>query len=196
MSHEKIKKIEELLNKYYDALESNNLINQEKIYKKFVLLKKELKPELGSLSDFDKKTYKLVCSEFRIMSNADKRNKLFEGIVKSNSKRKTLRTNDDYLTEAKQTSTSTTLVLKKSLQEIEEAKEIGDEAIKIMVIDEEKFKKINIKIDEIDSDSKIAMKLMTRFVKRFYTDKLIMLFTFIVISLITIIILFKYKIIT
>ena len=192
---EAIKKIDDLLNKYYDALETGNKKKQEKIYNEYLELKKQVKANLGSLSKSDRKTYKIVSSEFRILSSEEERNKLFEGINKSQSQSKKLQTNDEYLNEAKNITSNTTKALKQSLQQLEEAKEIGNGALITIKIDGDKINNINNKMDEIQSDSKIAMKLITRSFKRLYTDKLIMLFIFIVVSLIIIILLFKYKII-
>lgn len=192
---EVIKKLDDLVNKYYDALEAGNKKKQEKIYNQYLELKKEAKTNLNSLSKSDRKTYKMVCSEFRVISSEEERNKLFEGINKSQSQSKKLQSNDEYLNEAKNMASDTTKVLKKSLQELEEATEIGNEALVTIKIDDDKLNNINNKMDEIQSDSKIAMKLITRSLKRLYTDKLILLFIFIVVSLIIIILLFKYKII-
>lgn len=190
-----IKKLDELLTKYYDALESNNKKKQEKIYNEYLEVKRELKANLELLSKAERQMYKMVCSEFRVMSNEQERNKLFEGINKSQSKAKTLETNDNYLNEAKKVSSNTTKILKKSLEELEETKNIGTEAMITINIDNDKLQNINNKMDEIQSDSKIAMKLITGFAKRLYTDKMIMLFTFIIVCLTVVIILFKYKII-
>jgi len=86
-------------------------------------------------------------------------------------------------------------VLKKSLEELEEAKNIGSDAMVILEIDNEKIKNATNKMDTTQSDSQIAMKMITSTMKRLYTDKLITMFTFIIICLIIIIVLFKYNII-
>ena len=65
----------------------------------------------------------------------------------------------------------------------------------ILEIDNEKIKNATNKMDTIQSDSQIAMKMITSTMKRLYTDKLIIMFTFIIICLIIIIVLFKYNII-
>lgn len=86
-------------------------------------------------------------------------------------------------------------MLKKSLEELEEAKNIGSDAMVILEIDNEKIKNATNKMDTTQSDSQIAMKMITSTMKRLYTDKLITMFTFIIICLIIIIVLFKYNII-
>ncbi len=86
-------------------------------------------------------------------------------------------------------------MLKKSLEELEEAKNIGSDAMVILEIDNEKIKNATNKMDTIQSDSQIAMKMITSTMKRLYTNKLITMFTFIIICLIIIIVLFKYNII-
>jgi len=65
----------------------------------------------------------------------------------------------------------------------------------ILEIDNEKIKNATNKMDTTQSDSQIAMKMITSTMKRLYTDKLITMFTFIIICLIIIIVLFKYNII-
>jgi len=50
-------------------------------------------------------------------------------------------------------------------------------------------------VDNIESDTKIAQRLITGFAKRLYTDKLIMCFILIIVLLIIIIVLAKYKVI-
>jgi hypothetical protein len=198
MENSTIAKLNNLLTKYYDAVETGSSKTQEKIYHEFLELKKVLKPNIDSLSNEDRKTYKLICSEFRIMADEEKRNKLFDGMNKFHSKSKTSnvpKTNDEYLNEAKQISANTTKKLKDSLTQLEEAKNIGGDALIEIEIDNKKIQNINNKLDQIESDSKIATKLITRFFKRLYTDKLIIAFVFIIMCLIVIIFLFKYDVI-
>lgn len=103
--------------------------------------------------------------------------------------------NDEMLHSAKTTSKNTTESLKKSLEMLVESKDIGDNSLITIDLDNKKLEKVKRNLDEIESDSKIAQKLLTRFVKRLYTDKLILCFIVIVVLLIVIIVLIKYNII-
>ena len=192
---ETIKKLDELLKKYYDALKSGKKKKQATIYNEYLELKKEEKSWFNSLSKSDKKTYKMICSEFLLLSNEEERNKLFKDVNKSQTQSPKLTTNDEYLKESKNTASNTTRILKNSLQTIEEAKQIATDSVVIINIDEQKLHNIDNKMDEIQSDSKIASRLIVKTFKSIYTDKLIILVTFIVVCLIIFILLFKYKII-
>lgn len=192
---ETIKKLDELLKKYYDALKSGKKKKQATIYNEYLELKKEEESWFNSLSKSDKKTYKMICSEFRLLSNEEERNKLFENVNKSQTQSPKLTTNDEYLKESKNIVSNTTRILQNSLQSIEGAKQIAIDSSVIVNIDEQKLRNIDNKMDEIQSDSKIASKLIVKTFKNIYTDKMIILVTFIVVCLIIFILLFKYKII-
>lgn len=190
-----IQNLEILLEKYYYALETANFKKQKKIYEKYLLSKREIKSNIDLLSKKDKNKLKIISSEFRILSNEEERNKLFYGIKKTQANTNNFTTNDDYIKESKQLSSNTTSTLRKSLQELEESKQIADECMVQINIDNDKLNNINENVDQTQSDGKIAIKIITQSLKRLYTDKLIILFTFIIVSLIAIILLFKYKII-
>jgi hypothetical protein len=192
---ELIEKIDSLLNKYYDAMEKADKRKQEKIYTDFLQVKKEIKANFDSLSKSERKTYRMISSEFRVLSNEEARAKLFSGADNKESEPKKLKTNDEYLSSAKNTASNTTKILKNSLQELEQANEIGAHALSIIQADGEKLKNVNNGLDSIQSDGKIAMKLITRSLKRLYTDKLILLFIFIIVCLIAVIVFYKYDII-
>ena len=96
-----IQKLDTLLTKFYDTLESGNKKKQERIYNDYLELKREIKLSIDFLSKTDKKFFKTICSEFRILSNEEERNKLFHGIKKSQLKSKKFNSNDDYLKESK-----------------------------------------------------------------------------------------------
>jgi hypothetical protein len=151
------------------------------------------------LSKPDKKTFKMLCSEFRVLSSEQERNKLFAGIDKSKSKPKpqtqNFQNNEEYLSEAKNQALNTTSVLKTTLQELVEVTDIANNALVTINMDNNKLQNATNSMDVIQSQSKISMKLITGTLKRIYTDKLIIMFTFIVVCLIIVILLFKYKII-
>jgi hypothetical protein len=194
-----IQKLDKLLTRYCDALETGNIKKQEVIYNEFLELKKDAKTNLDSLSKPDKKTFKMLCSEFRVLSSEQERNKLFAGIDKSKSKPKpqtqNFQNNEEYLSEAKNQALNTTSVLKTTLQELVEVTDIANNALVTINMDNNKLQNATNSMDVIQSQSKISMKLITGTLKRIYTDKLIIMFTFIVVCLIIVILLFKYKII-
>lgn len=189
-----IDKLDSIFTKYINALETANVIKQRKYYDEYLELKKEIKPNLESLTKEERKKYKIICSEFRILSNEIEREKLF-GNKNAKAKTKEFKTNKEYLKESKTISSNTTKVLKNSLVDLEEAKHIGENAIEILEIDNDKIKNTNDKMDNIQSDSQIAIKLISMTLKRLYTDKIIIMFTFIIVCLIVIILLFKYNIV-
>ena len=147
-----IQKLDALLTKYYDTLESGNKKKQEIIYNEYLELKHEIKLSIDSLSKTDKNFFKTICSEFRILSNEEERNKLFHGIKKSQLKSKKFNSNDDYLKESKTISSNTTDTLRKSLQELKEAENIGNEVIVQINIDNDKINNVNQNLDQIQSD--------------------------------------------
>lgn len=189
-----IEKLEITFSKYNNALDTGNKKKQNIFFNEYLELKKEIKPIFNTLTKNERKTYKIICAEFRILSNEIKREKLFDG--KKNTGSSKLNFNREYLKESKKISSNTTNVLKNSLIELGEAKGIAENSIEILEIDNNKIKNANDKMDDIQTDSHIAMRLITSTMKRLYTDKLIIMFTFIIICLIIIILLFKYKVIT
>lgn len=133
-------KLDNIFIKYNKAINTGNIKKQHKYYDEYILLKKEIKPSLENLTKSERKTYKIICAEFRILSNETEREKLF-----GNKKNYvfTPTTNNQYLNQTKKKSSNTTNVLKKSLEELEEAKNIGSDAMVILEIDNEKNKKCN-----------------------------------------------------
>ena len=140
----------------------------------------------------DKKTFKLVCSEFVVLTHQYEKKYLVDG--HKTREQSELKTSDDLLREATDTTKKTTQMLKSSMQDLHNSVEIGQDALITISIDNDKLANINTKLDTIDSDAKIAGRLITRFSKRLYTDKLIISFVIIIVCLIIIMILFKYDI--
>jgi hypothetical protein len=99
------------------------------------------------------------------------------------------------LIEAKQTTLNTTQILQNSLQQLNQATEIGNHAIITINMDSSIIENTNNNLDNIQSESNIAIRLLTRFAKNIYTDKLIIMFVLIIVCAIAIILLYKYKII-
>lgn len=181
-----------LLDQYYDALETNHVKEAETIFVKYQDLKHFIKTL--TLSKSDKKCFRMICSEFRVLSNRENRNKLFENVPKEPKESK-VSTNSEYLKRSTQTARATSDKLRESLQELHESREIGRETLPVLYNDNERIRNAQTNLENIESDAHVAMKLITQTVKRLYTDKLIILFTFIVVCLIIIIILMRFRVI-
>ena len=119
---------------------------------------------------------------------------LFESEGKHNEEKPT--TNDGMLREAQIISKETTQKLKENLSKLNECEQIGTESMIIIKIDNEKLEKINETVDHIDTELQISQKLLNRFLKRIFTDKLIWCFVCIIALVIIVIVLAKYQIIT
>ena len=104
-------------------------------------------------------------------------------------------TNQELIVESKYQSAKTTENLKKSLKELEEAKELGENSLITIKIDNEKLDKVNQNLEEIQTEAQISVKILTRFSKKIFTDKLIILFSFLVLCTIVLVILIKKNII-
>jgi hypothetical protein len=148
-----------------------------------------------NMKEYDRETRKeirLCISEYESTRDSSL---LFELHEKEIGESK-LKTNDELLTDAQATSKKTTQQLKEGLSKLNECEQIGTESMITIKIDNEKLKKINETVDHIDTDLQISQKLLNRFLKRIYTDKLIWCFLCIIILLIIVIVLAKYQIIT
>lgn len=81
--------------------------------------------------------------------------------------------NDGMLTDASNKSKQTTNLLKEGLNDINESQAIAEEVAVTLQGDREKIKRITHNLDEVESDLEIGQKLLTRFIKRLYTDKIV-----------------------
>lgn len=86
-------------------------------------------------------------------------------------------TNTELLDKALDTQQTTTAKLKEALTTVEATKETGRFTAAQLEEDREKLKRIDAGLDEVESELAISAKLITRFVKRLYTDKVIIAFT-------------------
>lgn len=181
-----------LIDRYKNRKEHNKSVEQtekkidEIIIKIIINIKTNIKL-------YDRKTrneIKLCIAEFETMRN---RSKLIFDKDETSSQPKT---NDEYLAKASMTTKNTTDELKSSLQKLEECRDIGNNAIITISIDNDRLARVRDRIDDIDSDLHIAHRLLTRFTKRLYTDKLIWCFVIIIIGLITIILLMNQDILS
>ena len=101
--------------------------------------------------------------------------------------------NDTILKKAKSESKKTTQKLRQGLTELNEAKAIGDESQIVIEIDNKKLEKIGGNIEQINSESQLANKRISRFLKRIYTDKIILSFIFLIFVAIGVIMYLKYS---
>jgi hypothetical protein len=201
---DQIETIKKLLGKYSKAVEQNDKVRRDDLYEQIMNLGKKLKVQLKTLDPDVKKEARLILSEISIIfdDHEAQLNKLF---TKSNGKAKEssekqeglnkFSSNDQYLVESKKLSKNTTEILKKSMVDIEKSLEIGKEGLEILVDDNKKLSIVTNNLDKIQEESSQGLKLLTRFTKRLYTDKLIGLFICLIICLIVLILLFKYNII-
>jgi hypothetical protein len=166
--------------------------NTANLEKKFYDKKNEVLEKISSYDKMHRRQFKLLFDEFDILVE---RKKLFEDKEHDIESGEKKMGNDEMLHSATVTSKQTTVALKQSLQKLTECEEIGNSALATIDLDKAKLEKVNANLDTIESDSKIAQKLLTRFVKRLYTDKLILCFVVIVVLLIVVIVLMKCDII-
>lgn len=90
-------------------------------------------------------------------------------------------TNDSLLDKAKEVQEDTTNKLRDGLRVIEGTREQAKMTAAQLEQDREKIKRIDAGLDEVVSELEISKKLITRFVKRIYTDKIIIAFTFLIV---------------
>jgi hypothetical protein len=185
--------LEKCLNRFCKSIKTKDKTRQDDSIKKFIELKNNIRQKFSNYSSDDKLRFKYICAEFKIVSNEEAINKLFERFDIEDPK--VPNNNDSILKEAKEVSSTTTSNLRRSMEDLQRCREIAEEAQITIDMDNTKIQHINKHIDEIQSDAQIAGKLITRFIKRLYTDKLILMFIFIIMCLIIIIVLIKFKII-
>jgi hypothetical protein len=70
--------LDKLLSRYEKALKTGNRKKIETIYNNFIDTKKEIRQYLSSFEKEDKKRYKLICSEFNLLSNEEDQKILFD----------------------------------------------------------------------------------------------------------------------
>lgn len=91
------------------------------------------------------------------------------------------RTTDSVLREAGATAQSTTARLERTLQTVNDTTEIGTATAQRMVEQTEQIGRITTTVKTMDEDLRKADKLIARFMRRLYTDKVILAFTFLVV---------------
>jgi Sec20 len=110
------------------------------------------------------------------------RNALLEGATAERIADGPRKNNDDLLKAAANTHANTTEKLKSGLAVLEATREQGRFTAAQLEEDREKIKRIDQGLDEVESELEISRKLITRFVKRVYTDKAILAFAFLLVA--------------
>jgi hypothetical protein len=188
--------LEKYLQLFVKYVKYRDKIKQEVVANKFIKLKNDIRENIHSYSVDDKSKFKYLCAEFKLVSNEKTRDKLFERYDHKNLEdSKAPNKNISMLNKAKDVSSTTTSKLRRSMENLEQCREMAEEAQIIIDIDNNKIQNINNHVDEMQTDTKTAGRLITRFIKRLYTDKIIFMFIFIIVCLVLIILLSKFKII-
>lgn len=88
--------------------------------------------------------------------------------------------NDTLLAAAKRGARTTTQTLQDGLASLRQAEETGRAAAETLVQDNDRLHRANEHVDVVQSEAHLANKIITRFAKRMYTDKLLKLFACVV----------------
>lgn len=89
--------------------------------------------------------------------------------------------NENLLNKADTTAKHTTQQLREGLHDVNQAQATAEEVAVTLHKDRETIQKISQNVDEIESDLQISQKLLTRFIKRLYTDKIVICFTCLIV---------------
>jgi len=130
--------------------------------------------ELQALVD----EFREIDADFRSLGVMAERDALMEGAPKS--KRDTFdptrAKNDDLLDKAANIQSDNLNKLKGGLQTIENTREVGKLTAAKLEEDREKLKRIDQQLDEVQGELELSQVLLTRFVKRIATDKVVIAF--------------------
>lgn len=130
--------------------------------------------------DAEFKTYREEASS---ESHHDQRSSLFSGARQRPADGFDARYagNDELLDRATDTHKDTTKQLRNALGELVQADEVADATLVTLEEDRKRLEKVDHRMDEIQGDLALSNQLITRFVKRLYTDKIIILFTCLIV---------------
>lgn len=176
------KKLSKTVNIYSNLIDT--FIEEKDTNKKFIIydkikeqhtiyleIKRELKEAKIDLTDNDDvQKFK----DYHQKLQLHERELLFDGV---NVKEKLVKNNDGYLDRASEINRNTTQQLLDGLRIVEETRQIGQTTVETLEDNKDKIKKINHNLDETQGELKLANTLMTRFLKRIATDKVIIAFT-------------------
>lgn len=172
------------------ALEKTDLLMERDALKQTFIAKKKacrgnvaLLPEaLSVLKERELKglqeVYRDIDADFKQLGILVERNELLAGAGERPGDFDPSRTtNDELLDKAKNIQTDNTLKLREGLATLEATKDQARHTAAMLEMDREKMQRISKGLDEVDSELEISKKLLTRFIKRIYTDKVIIAFT-------------------
>lgn len=137
--------------------------------------------------------YREVDAEFRALGVMVEKDALMDGrpnqVNRNNDFDPTRAKNDDLLDKAKNTQEDTLMKLKSGLATVEATKEQGKFTAAQLEQDREKMKRIDSGLDNVQSEMELSQVLITRFVKRIASDKVIIAFaTLLVLAILGIVI--------
>ena len=137
--------------------------------------------------------YREVDAEFRALGVMVEKDALMDGRPNQANRNSdfdpTRAKNDDLLDKAKNTQEDTLMKLKSGLATVEATKEQGKFTAAQLEQDREKMKRIDSGLDNVQSEMELSQVLITRFVKRIASDKVIIAFaTLLVLAILGIVI--------
>lgn len=178
---------------------SDNCVQEIAQYRKYMQL---AKTEINAIADPDdqerfntmrkteKKKFKKEEGKFKALDNHSRdRQQLLESETRGRRKKKP-QTNRDYGEEGVKIAEDTTARLRDALNTVRDADDIAVATAEELVNQGETINRIQNKVGEIDQDLNRADKLITQFVKRMYTDKIILALTCLVFCAIAFIVIY------
>jgi hypothetical protein len=97
------------------------------------------------------------------LSRFDRRQTLFRGAMErkgASENNAIIQGNDDFLRKGKSIAKDTTSKLREAMGDLRQADEMGREAIAVLAEDEERMRRVNENLDQIDSDLAISTKVL------------------------------------
>eukprot|EP01138_Halocafeteria_seosinensis_P003774 gb/GECG01003859.1/.p1 GENE.gb/GECG01003859.1/~~gb/GECG01003859.1/.p1 ORF type:complete len:272 (+),score=32.47 gb/GECG01003859.1/:1-816(+) len=125
--------------------------------------------------------------------NESEREELFKGVdANANSERKPGQSKNEHLLgRAQDVAQDTTHKLREGLNDVRQTNAQANEVAITLHEDRETISRVTKNLDDIESDLEISQKLLTRFIKRLYTDKIIIAFTCLIVCALAGIIAYK-----
>lgn len=125
--------------------------------------------------------FREIDSEFKEMGIMAERDELFDGARRGRSDDPSKMNNTDLLNKAGSIQKDNTEKLQEGLQVLNSTLETAKHTAATLEADKEKMIRISSGLDNVESELAISQKLLTNFVKRMYTDKVIVALTFLIV---------------
>jgi hypothetical protein len=145
------------------------------VHNEYLYIKGKLRDEDSDLTD---NPDILKFKEYKQILVAHER----EMLLKDFDFKEKLKTNSNYLNRTVEINTNTTKQLFDSIKTVQDTIKVGSDTAENLADDREKMMRISKDLDETESELQIAGKLITRNVKRLYTDKIIIGFTTLLVA--------------